>query len=226
MKPLKRFRYPAKRLHPELLPEIYALLRKKFGHQQWWPGETALEIMVGAILTQNTAWSNVERAIHNLKVARMLSVRKLAAVSEKRLAELIRPAGYFNVKARRLKSFLRFLIEEYGGSITKMSREKGTVLRDKLLAVQGIGPETADSILLYALGKPFFVIDAYTKRIFGRHRLYSPAQPYESWRELFEKSLPRRVPLYNDFHAQLVHLGKHYCRAKPLCQRCPLEPYL
>lgn len=201
-------------------------MRETFGHQHWWPGETTFEVMIGAILTQNTAWSNVEKAILNLKRANQLNVRALSRISRRRLARLIRPAGYFNVKADRLKHFIGFLMREYRGNLKRMSREKGPILRQKLLEVKGIGEETADSILLYAFNKPFFVIDAYTKRIFARHGFYDLHGPYHDWQKLFEKALPKKVPLYNDFHAQIVAIGKNYCRTKPQCDTCPLNKFL
>jgi endonuclease-3 related protein len=201
-------------------------LRRSLGHQRWWPGDTPFEVMVGAILTQNTAWKNVEKAIQNLKAEKKLSPAALRDISVKRLASLIRPAGYFNVKADRLKHFIRFLFREYEGNLKRMFKEKGEVLRHKLLHVKGIGPETADSILLYAAGKPFFVIDAYTKRIFARHRLHSREADYGSWQKIFTQALPRRAALYNDFHAQIVAVGKDYCRTVPLCNICPLKRFL
>ena len=152
------------------LRRAYELMRERFGHQHWWPGETPFEVCVGAILTQNTAWTNVERAIANLKSARVLEPGKLFAMPEAKLAELIRPAGYFNVKARRLRSFLRVLVGEFGGDLEKLFAGETSVVRERLLAIHGVGPETADSMLLYAGGHSSFVIDAYTKRIFQRHR--------------------------------------------------------
>ena len=227
MKSSKVFRLPAKRKIKavDLLP-VYRKLRKHFGHQHWWPGDSAFEVIVGAILTQNTAWSNVEKAIRNLKKHRLLTPERMKRVSRRRLAGLIRPAGYFNIKADRLKHFVRFLHEHYGGSLQKLFSEDSQVLRDRLLAVNGIGPETADSILLYAGNKPFFVIDAYTKRIFGRHRFLSPDQDYTKWQDVFRQALPESVALFNDYHAQIVMLGKHFCRTTPACSLCPLREYL
>jgi endonuclease-3 related protein len=170
---------------------------------------------VGAILTQNTNWTNVEKAITNLKKNGKLIPEVFRRISERALAKLIRPAGYFNVKANRLKHFIRFLYSDYRGSVRRLAAEKGDKLRQKLLAVKGIGPETADSILLYAAQKPYFVIDAYTKRIFSRHRLFRYEHSYEAWRRLFQDALPQKISLYNDFHAQIVAVGKHFCRTKP-----------
>ena len=210
------------------LRNYYQRLRAHFGHQHWWPGETPFEICMGAILTQNTAWSNVEKAIANLKRARALSPRVLHAMSEREIAALIRPSGYFNIKARRLKTFIEFLFAEYGGSVTRIVHEDLARLRPKLLAVKGIGPETADSILLYALGKPIFVVDAYTKRVLSRHGLIKPSATYDEIQTLFHASLyPPRSTFFNDFHAQFVAVGKTFCKSQvALCENCPLEPLL
>lgn len=204
------------------LPRVYRVLRKEFGHQRWWPGETPLEIMIGAILTQNTAWTNVEKAIRNLKKAKKLSYPALCTISKKTLARLIRPAGYYNLKADRLKHFIDFLERECRGDLSQLREQSTAELRAKLLEVKGIGPETADSIVLYAFGKPSFVIDAYTKRIFSRHRLAPVSWEYHDWKRLFEKALPRKLELYNDFHAQIVKLAKDHCRREPRCEFCPL----
>jgi len=179
--------------------------------------------MVGAILTQNTAWTNVEKAIVNLKASKKLSFEALRRISSKRLAQLIRPAGYFNIKADRLKHFIDFLHRECQGDIAMLRRGTAEALREKLLAVKGIGPETADSILLYALGKVSFVIDAYTRRVFSRHGLAAEGAPYEKWREIFTRALPEDLDLYNDYHAQIVRTAKIYCRKRPLCEACPLR---
>src|SRR3972149_12314300 len=151
------------------LEKIYKKLFTAFGPQRWWPGDTPFEVIVGAILTQNTAWKNVEKAIHNLKKAKVLQSKKMHDLSERELAKLIRPAGYFNIKAKRLKYFLNYLFDNYGGSLNRMFKKRTDALRRELLQVNGIGPETADSILLYAGNHPVFVVDAYTKRIFSRH---------------------------------------------------------
>lgn len=216
----------SKRLTHGQLEEVYAKLRQAFGWQDWWPGDTAFEIMVGAILTQNTAWSNVEKAILNLKRAKILTPSAMRKIPIKKLAALIRPAGYFNVKANRLKNFLRFVFERYQGRLSRMRRRPLAFLRSELLEVNGIGPETADSILLYALEKPSFVIDAYTKRIFSRHGLLPVETSYEEWRQLFMTHLPVQTRLFNDYHAQIVNLAKTHCRTKPNCLNCPLEAYL
>ncbi len=235
MKSSKVSRWPARKTLPVCeLHAIYRDLHAHFGHQKWWPGDTPFEIMIGAILTQNTAWTNVEKAIANLKKAHALSPEVMRKMPARRLAQLIRPSGYFNVKAQRLKHFIDFLFREYNGDLKKMFKEEGSVLRTKLLAVKGIGPETADSILLYAAGKPFFVIDAYTRRIFERHRIdiralrkkYA-AMTYDDWQKLFAGTLPQSMDLYNDFHAQIVALGKNFCRPSVAsCETCPLHSYL
>ena len=213
-----------KKNNTKKLLRIYDLLFEKFGPRHWWPGETRLEIIVGAILTQNTSWSNVEKAISNLKRHKLLSVKGLSEADNKTLSALIKPAGYFNVKTRRLKNFLRFLSTAYNGSIDKMFRSEIPELRLELLAVNGIGPETADSILLYAGNKPVFVIDAYTKRIFSRHGFLRPDCEYENAQAMFMKNLPLDSRLFNEYHALIVELGKNLCRpGKPLCNRCPIR---
>ncbi len=201
---------------------VYRRLRGRFGHQHWWPGETPLEVMVGAILTQNTAWTNVEKAIRNLKSARVLSVRKLAGLSDARMAQMLKPSGYFNIKTRRLKNFLSFFWCRYRGNIYAMKHVSLQSLRAQLLEVSGIGPETADSILLYALEKPVFVVDAYTRRIFSRIGWVGQDMDYHDIQDFFARNLPRSIALYNDYHAQIVRLGKDVCRKKPRCGECPL----
>lgn len=206
------------------LLRVYDLLFEKFGPRHWWPGETKIEVITGAILTQNTAWSNVEKAVSNLKKSKLLSVRGLSNIPEKTLSGLIKPAGYFNVKARRLKNFLRFLNASYNGSIDRMFRTETLRLRGELLGVNGIGPETADSILLYAGNKPVFVVDAYTKRIFSRHGFVKSDCEYEDTQFMFMENLPREPKLFNEFHALIVELGKNLCKSsKPLCNRCPIR---
>ncbi|HSA12168.1 MAG TPA: endonuclease III domain-containing protein [Candidatus Paceibacterota bacterium] len=216
----------------EALRRAYRLMRAHFGHQHWWPGETPFEVCVGAILTQNTSWSNVERAIANLKAARVLEPAKLFALGESELAALIRPAGYFNVKARRLRSFLRVLVEGFGGDLSRLFAGDTAAVRERLLAIHGIGPETADSMLLYAGGHHRFVIDAYTKRIFQRHGWSGGDSSYAELQGLCESALdhkPRRARLdyWQDYHAQLVITCKDFCRARrPRCADCPLKTLL
>jgi endonuclease-3 related protein len=206
---------------------MYRALFKAYGPQHWWPGDTPFEIMVGAVLTQNTAWVNVEKAIRNLKRERLLSPARLRAVAPRRLARLIRPSGYFNIKADRLGHLMAFLAGRYGGSLTRMLEDDPDELRKGLLLVSGIGPETADAIILYAAGKPVFVVDAYTKRIFGRHGLVSDGARYDHVQQLFMGSLPRNAGLFNEYHALLVMVGKRHCKkSAPRCSGCPLERFL
>jgi len=223
------------------LRRAYRLMVKQRGHQHWWPAETPFEVCVGAILTQNTSWGNVRRALANLKAADLLEAKELLALPESRLADLIRPAGYFNVKARRLRSFLQVLVEQFGGDLHRLFDGDTPVVRERLLAIHGIGPETADSMLLYAGGHHSFVIDAYTKRIFQRHgwsrssksqrgRAKEPA--YDELKTICESALNQkpareRLDYWQDFHAQLVFVGHHYCRSRqPRCDLCPLQPLL
>jgi len=202
---------------------IFKRLYTAFGPQHWWPGESAFEVMVGAILTQSTSWSNVEKAISNLKKKKLLDAAKLYSLPTGKLAGLIKSAGYYNIKAARLKSFLKFFVGRYGADIRRMRQEPAGILRQQLLAVKGIGPETADSILLYALQKPVFVVDAYTKRIFSRHNLARPDAPYSQVQEFFMQHLKKDPELFNEYHALLVRLGKDYCRKQnPKCEICPL----
>jgi len=202
---------------------IYHRLYRQLGPQGWWPGRSRFEVIVGAILTQNTNWGNVEKAIRQLRGARALTPSTMSALSRHRLARLIRPAGTFAVKARRLQNFLAFLRTRYGGSLPRMFRDETAQLRDALLEVSGIGPETADSILLYAGRMPVFVVDAYTKRILARHHLISPETAYHEVQALFMSHLPRDAQLYNEYHALLVAIGKAYCRSTPRCDTCPLR---
>ena len=217
---------PAAAARPEL-ERYYRALYSATGPQHWWPGRTPFEVIVGAILTQNTAWSNVERAIANLRRERLLTPLALERVHRRRLEGLIRSSGYFRQKARKLKEFVRFLKVEYRGSLKRMFRTPTEELRERLLAVHGIGPETADSILLYAGEHRVFVVDAYTKRILARHGLASEKASYQEVRALFETSLPADTALYNEFHGLIVNVGKNWCRTKnPRCEECPLQPFL
>ena len=206
-----------------ILLKIYTSLYSYIGPLKWWPGDTPFEIMVGAILTQNTSWSNVEKAINNLKKENLLEPGKLYRINQEELAQLIKPSGYYNIKAQRLKNFINLFVNEFEGSAEKMFSGDSGELRKKLLNVNGIGPETADSILLYAGKKPFFVVDAYTKRIFSRHKLISKDSTYYQIQEFFIKNLDRDVKLFNEFHAQIVMLGKTICTSKnPDCAKCPI----
>ncbi|MCJ7640992.1 MAG: endonuclease III domain-containing protein [Desulfobacterales bacterium] len=206
-----------------LVKEIYHKLFRAYGSMHWWPGETPFEVMVGALLTQNTSWKNVEKAIRQLKERGVLGIEEIHRLEKSVLASLIRPSGYFRIKADRLKALVDFLLEEYGGKLVKMKRERLETLRDKLLSVKGIGPETADSILLYALEKPIFVVDAYTKRILSRHGMIPENAPYGEVQDLFMKNLPLDEKLFNEYHALLVHLGKTSCKRNPKCDICPLK---
>ncbi len=205
------------------LLDIYHVLLAHYGPQHWWPGETPFEVMVGAILTQNTNWQNVEKAIVNLKKAGVLSAKAIHEMPEPELAELIRPSGYFNIKAKRLKAFIGYFMARYGGSIKRMKGVDCGVLREEVLAVNGIGPETADSILLYALGCPTFVVDAYTKRIFSRHGFIPETADYHEVQKYFTDRLPKDVQLYNEYHALIVRLAKDKCLKKAgQCELCLL----
>ena len=212
---------------PAPLRAYYDALFAAHGPQHWWPGRSAFEVIVGTILTQNTSWNNVEPAIRKLRREKLLTPRAMETVSLARLARLIRSSGYFRQKAKKLKCFVRFLRSEYGGSLTRMFRTPTDVLRGKLLCVHGIGPETADSILLYAGEHPVFVVDAYTRRLLERHELAKPTQSYEEIQRLFEGSLPGDAPLYNEFHALIVRTGKEHCLTRnPRCGECPLRSFL
>lgn len=205
------------------LMKIHDRLLEHFGPQNWWPGDTPFEVCVGAILTQNTNWGNVEKAINNLKARKVLSPKALYELPHGELAVLIKPSGYFNIKAARLRHFLSFLVAENGGSIKRVFAGKLEDVRERLLAVKGIGPETADSMILYAAGMPIFVIDAYTKRIFSRLGFCAKDVSYHDIQGLFMKNVPSDAALYNEYHALLVMLGKHFCKPKPLCGACPLN---
>jgi endonuclease III related protein len=210
-----------------VLRQYFDALFAAHGPQHWWPGRTPFEVIVGAILTQNTSWTNVEPAIENLRRAKLLTPRAIESVSPARLAPLIRSSGYFRQKTKQLKAFVRFLRSEYHGSLAAMFCAPTPALREQLLAVHGIGPETADSILLYAGTHTVFVVDAYARRILERHHLAEPKHSYEDLRQLFERSLSADAALYNEFHALIVHTGKHYCRARdPRCNDCALNHLL
>ena len=207
----------------KILVEMYERLLCAVGPRHWWPGESPFEVIVGAILTQNTSWSNVEKAIDNLKKAGILNAPGMRGVDRDELAQVIKPSGFYRLKAKRLKRFVDFLYEEFDGDMNRMRPQDRGSLREKLLKVDGIGPETADSIILYALGEPIFVVDAYTKRIFSRHKLISENWSYEEVQGMVMGELGQDVEIYNEFHALLVFLGKHWCRRVPRCGGCPLE---
>ncbi len=211
----------------QTLMKIYKKLFKAFGPQGWWPGDGPFEVLVGAVLTQNTNWANVERALENLKSADKLGPEALHHLTPQELASYIRPAGYFNVKAKRLKNLIDWLFERYNGNLEAMFAEKSDTLREGLLSVKGIGRETADSILLYAANMPSFVVDAYTYRVLSRHLLIPENSTYEEIKAFFEDNLPSNVQLYNEYHALLVRVGKDYCKPRnPRCQDCPVGEIL
>lgn len=209
----------------ETLKSFYNAMFAAYGPQHWWPGNTRTEVIVGAILTQNTAWKNVERAIDNLRDAGALDWQRLDELPIEQLAELIRPSGTFNVKARRLKAFVHWFMDRYDGDLDTMFATNVHSLREELLSVSGIGRETADAILLYAGALPVFVVDAYTARILYRHGLIDDSADYEEIRDLFESNLPQDVPMFNEYHALLVQVGKKHCKPRAKCEGCPLESF-
>ncbi|MEM6328845.1 MAG: endonuclease III domain-containing protein [Planctomycetota bacterium] len=215
---------------PDQLLELYDRLLRAYGPQSWWPAMSRLEVMVGAILVQNTAWENVVRAVGNLRRADLLDARRLHALPVDRLETLIKPAGPYRVKAARLRNLLSLIVDEYGGDIDRLLSLDTPTLRERLLAVSGVGKETADSILLYAAERPTFVVDAYTHRLLTRHGWLDPRTPaakrYDAMQAVFEAGLPREVGLYNELHALIVEVGKRHCRSRPRCEGCPLAPML
>jgi len=223
----RRARPPKEVTALPILHNFYDALFQAHGQQHWWPGRTPFEVIVGAILVQNTSWTNAARAISNLREAGLLTPAALEKVPRAKLARLVRPSGYFRQKARKLHEFLHFLRREYRGSLAAMFRTPTLELRRQLLNVHGIGPETADSILLYAGNHPVFVVDAYTRRILQRHGLTHGKESYEEIRGLFEQSLPKDASLFNEYHALIVHTGKHHCQSRAaLCSNCALRPFL
>ena len=209
-----------------MLQEVYDRLFAAFGPQHWWPGQTPFEVMIGAVLVQNTSWKNVERAIESLRVEGMLEPHALYALEDETLETLIRPAGYFRIKARRLRNLLRLVVQQYDGSLEAMFSTNPSTLREELLSVNGIGPETADSILLYAGAIPKFVVDTYTHRVFARHGWVEFEIDYHGLQDYFESRLEADAVLYNEYHALLVRVGHLYCRKTPKCKDCPLDDLL
>jgi endonuclease III related protein len=205
------------------LLHIFNRLLSAFGPRHWWPGDSPLEIMVGAILTQNTSWRNVEKAITNMKDHGVLEMNRLVEIGEGALAEIIRPAGFYNIKTRRLKTFLIDFHSRFDGIVGNTTAIGTSELRDSLLILNGIGPETADSILLYALDRPVFVVDTYTKRFLHNHGLYTGSYDYHDVQSFFMDSLPRDTYLFNEFHALIVRLCQLHCKKKPECAACPLS---
>ncbi len=213
--------------HLPILQDYYRVLFEAHGPQHWWPGRSRFEVIVGAILVQNTAWQNVETAIRNLRSEKLLTPSAMHAADVARLEAMVRSSGYFRQKAKKLKAFTQFLYREYGGSLTKMFSAPTALLREQLLGIHGVGPETADSILLYAGSRPLFVVDAYARRILERHGLVTGAQSYEDVRDIFQRSLPKEPQVFNEFHALIVHTGKEYCRkSEARCARCSLKKFL
>lgn len=235
--------------------EHYLALVRRWGAQNWWPAQSRFEVIVGAYLTQNTAWTNVEKAMANLRRARVLSVKGLREIGIEELEQLVRPSGYFRQKAQKIKTFIQFLDTHYGGSLDRMFAQPTEKLRSELLALNGVGPETADSILLYAGNHPIFVVDAYTRRIFERHGIIGPKAKYDEIRLLIERAISGAEPKilkvlepgseprhpvsrmsamqrsqlaqhYNEFHALIVKTGNELCRSAPQCERCPLQRFL
>ncbi|MDD4203104.1 MAG: endonuclease III domain-containing protein [Candidatus Omnitrophica bacterium] len=208
----------------KVLNDIYSSLYRHFGPQNWWPGDSPFEVIVGAILTQNTAWTNVEKAVTNLKKAGVLSPAKMLALSNSKLSSLIKPSGFYNVKTSRLKTFLKIFKKKYNFSIKIMERHNLSELRKELLDIKGIGRETADSIILYAVKKPIFVIDAYTKRMLTRFSLIEDDQNYANVQKLFMDNLESNTALFNEYHALIIKLAKDFCKARrPFCEKCPLR---
>lgn len=210
----------------DTLRDYYARMSAHYGRTRWWPGDSAFEVAIGAILTQNTAWSNVEKAIVKLKQAHLLSPRAILDADLPALEAALRPSGYFRQKAKRVQLFCAHLIEHYGGSVARMAKRPLAELRPELLALHGIGPETADDILLYACEHPVFVVDAYTRRIFSRHGLVAPHIGYEALRAYFEDHLAHEVPTFKEYHGVIVWTAKDFCRTRPKCEGCPLQTLL
>ena len=212
------------RRQEETLQALYERLLANFGPQHWWPGESAFEVVIGAILTQNTNWKNVEKALANLKEAGLFDLSALSGLAAPDLAELIRPAGYYNIKAGRLHNLFTHVNGHYEGSLDMFFALPTRELREELLSIKGVGPETADAILLYAAKKPIFVVDAYTYRILLRHNLISEDCDYHQMQALFMDSFAEDIDFYGEYHALLVRTGKKKKKkSNPLCETCPLN---
>ena len=222
----KYLRFQLKYSNSQVLLQYHQTLSKHLGPLNWWPAETPFEVCLGAILTQNTSWKNVAKAIGQMKELNLLNVEAIANMSEKELAPIIRSSGYYNQKAKKIKNFAKYFISRYDGKPERMAQVAMETLREELLEIKGIGPETADSILLYALNKPSFVVDTYARRIFSRHGLVDDKISYEDLRKFCMNRLATDYKVYNEFHAQLVYIGHHYCKRTPDCQPCPLQQYL
>ena len=204
---------------------FFDALLDAYGPQGWWPGDSPLEVIIGSILTQNTNWKNVEKAMDALKRAGLLDWKALREVDLPKLAERIRPAGYYNLKARRLKNFVAWLWDRHQGKLETLEKIPSPELRQALLGINGIGPETADAILLYALERPVFVVDAYTSRVARRHGLIDDEADYERLKSLFENHLPEDTALFNEYHALVVEVGKRHCKPRAQCEGCPLAAF-
>jgi endonuclease III related protein len=202
---------------------IFNVLLESFGKRNWWPGETDLEIIVGAVLTQNTSWKNVEKAIDNLKQHNVLDIETLYKMDRETLALIIKPSGFYNIKSNRLKNIINVIYNDYSANILNLNNINMWTIREKLLEINGIGRETADSIILYALKKPIFVVDVYTKRFLRNHRLYDEENDYDTVQRFFMNNLPNDTYLFNEFHALIVYLCQSFCKKVPLCNSCPLE---
>jgi endonuclease-3 related protein len=224
---MARVAKPSELAASELLPRFYSVLRARFGPQQWWPARTRLEVILGAILTQNTAWHNATLALRNLRQAGLLSWPGLRRAPVPRLEACVRPAGFYRQKARTIRDFVAWLARRHAGSLSRLFALPGEELRGQLLQLRGLGPETVDAILLYAAERPLFVADAYTRRVLARHGFISAAADYHETQELLHAHLPRQAPLFNEFHALLVEVGKKHCQPRsPRCAGCPLEEFL
>jgi endonuclease-3 related protein len=211
-----------KKIEPRLL-KIFDMLLKSFGKRNWWPGETELEIIIGAVLTQNTSWKNVEKAIDNLKYYNALDLQTLFKMDREMLALIIKPSGFYNIKSSRLKNIINVIYNDYSSNILNLKELDMFDARKRLLKINGIGKETADSIILYALNKPIFVIDVYTRRFLKNHRLYKEEGDYDTIQRFFMKNLPNDTYLFNEFHALIVYLCQNFCKKVPLCSKCPLK---
>ena len=212
-----------KKSNGQSLIHIYNKLLNEFGNRDWWPAESQFEVVIGAILTQNVSWKNVKKAIDNLKKAKLLDVKKLFESDINEIAPLIKSSRYYNQKAQRIKKFLEFLYNEYDGDLKKMAHEDTFILRAKLLKLNGFGPETVDSVLLYSCDKPVFVVDSYTKRIFSRYGFLNLDDTYDEVQDFFITNLPIDLDIFNDYHAQIVHLGNSICKKDPICNKCPIR---
>jgi len=218
---------PAQTPAGQLLTGYYAALLRRFGPQQWWPARTRLEVILGAILTQNTAWHNATLALGNLRQAGLLSWRGLRAAGLETLEACVRPAGFYRQKASAIRNFADWLDRRHGGSLSRLFSLPADELRRQLLELRGVGPETADAILLYAAERPMFVADAYTRRVLARHGIISAKADYPETQEFLHAHLPREAALFNEFHALLVEVGKKHCAPhSPSCPGCPLEEFL